>query len=285
VTQLVHEIIVGKGYHNDTQAIAHFVFMLGKRYFSLDEMPPEAVNVWRTSYLFSEVLNGGLAQYISNTGWSPGTIAGTRAALDAIGAPDHLAVIDGVAAALGDVPKISSGIGRFLSIRDLLGSTIGTLEREHLSDARLNARFKKPAETTWDWGDRWKILEELSQRYIEGFHNIKRMNTSDQVAELNRLMLTIPDLELRKQKAEEARPWQHKRIDEVVKAAGQPDRGNSEDWMTTLSTRNYAGKSRTCWNMRLQSGHHQVIFHNGEALLFRGETDEIVARVAAPENR
>jgi hypothetical protein len=65
------KIIVGEGNDGDIQSIVHFVLMLGKRCFTVNEMPPEAVNLWRVSYLLAEVLNGGLAHYISNTSWSP----------------------------------------------------------------------------------------------------------------------------------------------------------------------------------------------------------------------
>jgi hypothetical protein len=58
---LVHEVIVGEGNDDDIQSIVHLEFMLGKRCFTVNEMPPEAVNLWRVSYLLAEVLNGGLA--------------------------------------------------------------------------------------------------------------------------------------------------------------------------------------------------------------------------------
>jgi hypothetical protein len=82
VTKLVHEVIVGEGNDDDIQSIAHLEFMLEKRCFTVNQMPPEAVTLWRVSYLLAEILNGGLAHYISNTGWSPAAIRGTRAALD-----------------------------------------------------------------------------------------------------------------------------------------------------------------------------------------------------------
>jgi hypothetical protein len=83
------------------------------------------------------------------------------------------------------------------------------------------------------------------------------------------------------QKAEENRPWQHKRIDDVVARSGQ------ELLMLTGIERvaSAAGMSGELWHIVTNRGHHRVIFANREAVMLQGERDEIIARAAAPEAR
>jgi hypothetical protein len=56
---------------------------------------------------------------------------------------------------------------------------------------------------------------------------------------------------------------------------------------TTFSTREHNGKKVWAWNFIVGKtpgeGHHQAIFVDGEAIMFKGNTDTIVARMLAPE--
>jgi hypothetical protein len=54
-----------------------------------------------------------------------------------------------------------------------------------------------------------------------------------------------------------------------------------------FSIREYNGKKVWCWNFTVGTkpgqGLHQVIFVDGEAIMFKGTTDAIVGRIPAPE--
>ena len=96
---------------------------------------------------------------------------------------------------------------------------------------------------------------------------------------MERLAAIVPDLATRKQQAEENRPWQYKRIDDVVAHSGQ------QLMMVTGMERavSAAGMSGELWHIVTDLGHHRVMFANHEAFMLQSERDEIIARVPAPE--
>lgn len=163
---------------------------------------------------------------------------------------------------------------------DRFDTLLDRLEEEHLTDPKLKSRLGVVSDRPWNWGERWSAVTPLMERYLAKLKNIRRVPYDRYEAELDRLTRRIPDLEERKAKREEARPWEQKRIDELVELAGQ-----SQLWCTAFSVRQHEGQSLWAWNMRTDAGHHQVIFHDGEAIMFSGRSDEIVARLPAPEQR
>jgi len=97
---------------------------------------------------------------------------------------------------------------------------------------------------------------------------------------LDRLAAIVPDLATRKLRAGENRPWQHKRIDDVVAHAGQ-----KLEMLTGIEpATSAAGVTGELWHIVTDRGHHRVMFANREALMLHGERDEIIARVPAPES-
>jgi hypothetical protein len=90
----------------------------------------------------------------------------------------------------------------------------------------------------------------------------------------------IPDLAARRQAREDARPWEKKIIERLMAQLGFDD-----VWYTTFSAREHDGRKVWCWNFVIgpNEDHHQAIFVNGEAIVFKGCTSEIAARIAAPE--
>ena len=94
--------------------------------------------------------------------------------------------------------------------------------------------------------------------------------------------ITNANLEVRKQARDDGRAWEKKAIDRLVKSAGLDNA-----WYTIFSPRHYNGKTVWCWNFTVGTipgkGHHHVVFDDGEAIMFKGETDVVVARIPAPE--
>jgi hypothetical protein len=111
---------------------------------------------------------------------------------------------------------------------------------------------------------------------------VQHLPRADYEAALDKLAPRIPDLAARRQKWEDARPWEKNAIDRLVAQAFF-----SDIWYTAFSTREHNGRKVWCWNFTVGKipgkGHHQAIFVDGEAVMFESNTDKIVARRPAPE--
>jgi hypothetical protein len=137
-------------------------------------------------------------------------------------------------------------------------------------------------DNSWTWGERWQSAQILSARYIEKWRGVQHMPRADYEAALDKLAARIPDLAARHQKRKDARPWEKNVIDRLVAQAFL-----SDIWYTSFSTREYNGRKVWCWNFTVGKtpgqGHHQTIFVDGKAIMFKGNTDQIVAQRPAPE--
>jgi hypothetical protein len=254
--------------------VTRFAHGLWLRYFHDEEMPIEIINVSRVNYLVGNVLNGGFLQFVQNSGWNKYHIDGTRSGLQAIGAAEHLAVFSGAAELVDDAYQNAGG----KLDHSKFDSELKRLEKEHLSDEKLSKRLGQRVDGSWTWGNRWRVAQNLSYRYIKSWPSVRRVDPKVYEAELDKLMAVIPNLEVRKQARDNARPWEKKAIDRLAKSAGLDN-----VWYTTFSSRRHNGKTVWCWNFTVGTTHHHVVFDNGEAIMFKGGTDVVVARIPAPE--
>jgi hypothetical protein len=258
--------------------VTRFAHGLWERHFLDAEIPPQVISVSRVNYLVGEVLNGGFLQFVRNCGWNRNFVDGVRTGLAAIGASEHLAVFEGAARLIDEAYQ--KGGGRLDT--EKFAMALKQLEREHLSNSKLRRRLRRRVDDSWKWGDRWQCAQILSARYIAGWRGVRRVPAAVYPAALDSLMAVIPDLAVRRQMREDARPWEKKAIDRLVAEAGL-----DHIWYTAFSARQHNGRIVWCWNFTVGrtpgQGHHQAIFVDGEAIMFRGSTDEIVARMPAPE--
>lgn len=258
--------------------VTGFAHALWERHVRDDEMPQKVINVSRVNYLVGQVLNGGFLQFVRNSQWNRGFVDGVRSGLAAIGASEHLAVFEGAARLIDEA--YASGAGKLDA--DKFTVALDQLEKEHLSNFKLGRRLSRSVDDDWRWGDRWQSVQILSARYIAGWRGVRRVPSTAYPAALDRLAAAIPDLAARRQKREEARPWEKKAIDRLVAQAGF-----GHIWYTGFNTREHNGRKVWCWNFTVGTtpgqGHHQAIFVDGEAIMFKGRTDEIVARIPTPE--
>jgi hypothetical protein len=252
---------------------------LSLRHVQDDEMPSKVINVSRVNYLVGQVLNGGFLQFVYNSQWDKSFVAGVRNGLAAIGAREHLAVFEGAARLIDEA--YATGDGKFDT--DKFEATVAQLEHKHLSNLKLTWRIRWIVNNSWTWGDRWQSVQILSARYIEKWQGVQHLPLADYEAALDKLAARLPDLAARRQKWKDARPWEKNIIDRFVAQIGL-----DYVWYTSFSEREYNSKRVWCWNFvvgrTVGEGHHQAIFVDGEAIIFEGRTDDIVARMPAPES-
>lgn len=255
-------------------AVTGFAHDLWERYVTDAEMPTKVIDVSRVNALVGTVLDGGLESFVLRA--EKPFAEGTRAGLRAIGASEHLAVFEG-AWRMAEAGEGAGGVD-IAQFR----AAIERLESEQLSNARLSRRLGRGVDDSWTWGDRWQCVQFLSAKYIAGWRDVRRVAPDAYPAALDKLAAGIPDLAARRRMRDDARPWEKKAIDRLVAAAFY-----SDVWYTAFGTREHDGRKVWCWNFTVGKtpgqGHHQAIFVDGEAIMFKGDTDLIVARLPAPE--
>jgi hypothetical protein len=259
--------------------VTQFAYDLSLRQIRDDEMPENVVNVSRVNYLIGQILNGGFLQFVQNSKWDKKFIAGVRNGLAAIRATEHLAVFDGAAQIIDEAYKRDGG----KLDADRFCDSLAELEREHLSDFKLSQRLDMVVDASWTWGERWQIAQVMNAVYIGSWENVRRLPLADYQQALDRIVADVPDLKERREEYEAARPWEKQTIDRFVAQIGF-----DYVWYSTFTAREYIDRKVWCWNFvvgrTIGEGHHQAIFVDGEAIIFKGDTDKVVARMPAPES-
>jgi hypothetical protein len=277
--QLVTEIVLIEQDHdsddtwNPVRAVVEYVNGLADRYFYLQELPSKAVQSYFADYYMAQVLNGNIDQFVWNSRWRPLIIESVAAALEAMGLQDQAILFDEVRRF---VERDERWLGAFLSttyfspdaapfVEELSEIGGGFIERFFAHPDGHDVGSAQIASANMAWIASWPDVTWIP---MERFQH-----------ELDRLARVIPDLAARKLKAEEDRPWQNKRIDEVIARSGQE--------LVRLTgvepAKSAAGVSGELWHMLTDRGHHRVMFAKGEAIMLPGDRDEIIARVPAPE--
>jgi hypothetical protein len=258
--------------------VTGFAHGLWERHVLDAEMPVRVINVSRVNYLVGQVLNGGFSQFVQNSGWDRSFLDGVKSGLTAIGAEEHAAVFEGAVRLIDEAHRREGGDPD----SEKIGAAIDQLEREYFSDYRLSRRLSRSVDDSWFWGERWQSAQMLSARYIDGWRDVRRVPIADYPAALDALAAGIPDLAARRSQREESRPWEKKVIDRLVAGAGL-----DHVWYTAFSAREHNARKVWCWNLTVGQtpgeGHHQVIFVDGEAIMYEGSTDRVVARMPAPQ--
>jgi len=258
--------------------VTQFAHDLSLRYVRDDEMPESVINVSRVNYLIGQILNGGFLQFVHNSNWDKKFVAGVRNGLAAIGATEHLTVFDGAAKMIDEAYERDDGTLDAARFR----ASFDELEQEHLSDSKLSQRLDMDVDDSWTWELRWQIAQVMNAVYIGTWDNVRRLPLADYEQALDRMVADVPDVENRRQEYEAARPWEKRIIDRFVAQLGL-----DYVWYTAFSSREYNGRTVWCWNFvvgrTVGEGHHHAIFVDGEAIIFKGDTDEVAARMPAPE--
>jgi hypothetical protein len=275
--QLITEIFLvdedyGLAYgHNRVQALVVFVNDLVERYFYYEELPPKVVQSYYVDYYMAQVLNGDIHQFVWNSRWHSLIVESVSAGLHEMGVHDQAALFNEVR---DFVERDRARLNAFLESD--YGSSAHTEYMEALST--IGGEFFDSFAPLPD-GAHGAQISNANAAWISTWPEVRWVTPEQYSQEVERLAAVVPDLAARKQRAEENRPWQHKRIDDVVARSGQ------ELIMLTAIERaaSAAGLSGELWHIVTNRGHHRVMFANHEALMLQGERDEIIARVPAPE--
>jgi hypothetical protein len=259
--------------------VTQFAHDLSLRHIRDDEMPESVINVSRVNYFIGQILNGGFLQFVQKSNWDKGFIAGVRNGLAAIEAKEHLAVFDGAAQIIDEAYKRDGG----KLDTDQFCRSLADLEREHLSDSKLSQRLDMIVDASWTWEERWQLVQVMNAVYIGSWENVRRLPLADYKQALDGIVARIPDLKERREEYEAAGPWEKRKIDRFI-----AQMGFDYVWYTTFSEKEYNGRKVWCWNFvigrTIGEGHHHAIFVDGEAIIFEGDTDKVVARIPAPES-
>ena len=259
--------------------VTQFAYDLSLRHIRDDEMPEKVINVSRVNYLVGQILNGGFLQFVHKSKWDKKFIAGVRNGLATIGAAEHLAVFDGAAQMVDEAYERKDG--KLDAVR--FCASFDELEREHLSDPKLSQHLGMDVDDSWTWAERWQLAQVMNAVYIGTWDNVRRLPLADYEQALDRIVADVRDLEKRREEHDAARPWEKRTIDRFVAQI-------CLDYVryTAFSVKEYNGKMIWCWNFvvgrTLGAGHHQAIFVDGEAIIFKGDTDEVAARMPTPES-
>jgi hypothetical protein len=254
--------------------VQEFAYELSKRRVHDAEMPRKVILVSRVNYFVGQVLNGGVHQYLHNTGYSYEFTADLIEAFRTVGAVEHADVMSEISA------FVERGRAECNAIEnDKLQALIDRLETEQLSAGKLNARYRSRRANRWSWGDRWSAPIHSCAHYIDGWTNLRYVPDDQYDAEIDRLAARIPDLAAREKAHQEARAWEKKAIENLMRG--------SKVYYTTFGIRTWNEKTVWCWNFTVMpgyaEGHRQAIFVDGEIIIFMGDTPEVIVHAPAPE--
>jgi hypothetical protein len=272
--KLVEEIVLIKSmFESDdasevVDAVKLFAHGLNQRFITDDEMPENVVQSSCVSYYHLQVLNGDVGQFVTNSQWKPSIVEGVRTGLHSMGASRHAELFADV---VRFVDETRSELEEALRDDDVAGywDKLNAIRGDYFDE------FVKHSDG-YDAG--CSFLTHANAAWIRGWPHVKLVSPEMFNAELDRLASVIPDLEARKKRAHENSPWQIRRIIEVSAAADQ-----SFVRVNALGAIVHDGVGYPCWHITTDQGHHHVVFRDQLAILYRGKTEEVVARISASE--
>jgi Domain of unknown function (DUF4375) len=247
------------------QSSIDFINQLFRQYYKIDEVSQNALRSYEVDYYLAQMLNGGFAQFVKNSNWTPATVRLVREGLVAIGASRHLKLFEhGVTLveSLGDADLKSF---MATSVQNYVQST----ERAIL--AAIDERFYEL--------DKQETLRTLNRAWLR-FHPDLVPASSEQIdAEIRRRAGLVTDRAQRIAATETNAPRYLKLIRALVaKANQQLARVTAGD-----PNRHFEGAKTTAWYFLTDQGLFHMVDVGGKAIMFRGRsTTERVCEIDAP---
>ena len=239
-----------------------FVNALLREQVRFEEIASDALRSYYVDYYLAQMENGGFSQFVYNSRWSPDLVRLVHEGLVAIKAEQHLRLFDECCALLE--PLGEKRLEAFLK-SELFGTNA---DRDFLN--AHNERFYALTDV--------EDLIALNGAWLHKLPGLQVMNADQMRAEVERRAAALPDREERKRAALENEPRYMKLIRGLVARAGQKlVRVNAGD-----PNHQHNGKRTVAWHFSTDKGHHYMVDTDGQALMFDGTTENLVAQIDAP---
>ncbi len=243
----------------------NFINGLRRQYYKIDEISQEALRSYEVDYYLAQMLNGGFAQFVRNSHWTPATVRLVREGLLAIGATAHLKLFEEGITLVGSLGD--AGLKNFFAtkVQDYAQST---------ECAILAAIDKSFCEL-----DKRESLRTLNRLWLRTHPHLVQASSEEIEAEIQRRAGLVPDRAERVAAAEANAPRYLKLIRALVAKAGQQlQRVTAGD-----PTRDFEGAKTTAWYFLTDKGLFHMIDAGGKAIMFRGRsTTDRVCEIDAP---
>ncbi len=229
-----------------------------------EEISTDALRSYYVDFFLAQLNNGGFSQFVYNSGWGE-CIDYITDGFEAMGATRHLELFEDAARKMRERPGIE-GLKRFFE-SDYFDENP---ERDILDE--FNDGFFALEES--------EDLIELNAAWLRGLPHLAALSKQEIAEEVEQRAQAIPDREARIAEALAAEPRYMKVIRALCASAGHElDRVTAGD-----PSGEYKGQPVLAWHFLTDQGHHHMVDLDGKAIMFKGDTEEVVCEIdAGPE--
>lgn len=240
-----------------------FINALFEEFLRADEVPEDGLRSYYVDYYLAQVENGGFSQFVYNSAWNEQLLRYLQDGLKAIGAHQHLALFDEGARLVAELGP--ERLANFLA-SDYFGENP---ERDELN-APDDAIFALAAK---------EDLTALNAAWLRGLPHLVVLSEEELRAEVRRRGEALPNRAERIAAARENEPRYMKLIRALCEQAGHA--------LTAVTagdpTHEHQGVRTVAWHFLTDQGHFYLVDTGAQALMFHGDTHELITRLDAPE--
>jgi hypothetical protein len=241
-----------------------FVNALFEAYLYPEEISADALRSYYVDYYLAQLNNGGFSQFVYNSGWNEQLITLVREGLLVMNTDRNLAFFQQGAALLATLGQ--EQLEAFFE-SDYFGENA---ERDALS--ALDEQFSVPTEQ--------EDLIALNAAWLRHLPHLVVLPIAAMEAEVQKRSNAIPDRDKRIARAWLNKPDYMKLIRALCTQVGyELSRVTAGD-----PAHIHAGQPTLAWHFITDHGHHYVVEADGKALLFHGETCELIVEISIPDN-
>lgn len=246
------------------EANIDFINGLFHEYYEIDEVSQGALRSYYVDYYLVQMLNGGFAQFVRNSGWTDATVRLVREGLVAIGATSQLELFEEGVALVESLGE--QRLNNFFATS--LQNYAQSPERGVL--AAIDKRFYQL--------DERESLRTRNSVWLRKHPNLVQATPEQIEAEIQRRAGLVPDRAERIAAAEANAPRYLKLIRALVARAGhQLQRVTAGD-----PNREFEGAKTIAWYFLTDQGLFHMVDAGGKAIMFRGHsTTERVCEIDA----
>ncbi|MFM2447765.1 MAG: hypothetical protein RIS44_215 [Pseudomonadota bacterium] len=240
-----------------------FLNALRAEHFRQDELPHRGLQSYYVDYYLSQVNNGGFSQFVYNSGWNEKMIRLVREGLIEMGAAKHFQLFNESASIVDRIGLV--GMDRFFE-SEYFGKN---KERDILNE--FDNRFFKLLED--------EDLVKLNAKWLRSLPDLVVMSADEMAAEVKRRTAALPDREARAAEALANEP-RFMKVTRALCAAAQHELSH----MTAGDpTHKYKDQTVLAWHFITDKGHYYMVDTDEKAMMFKGDSNEMVAEIESSE--